>query len=168
MKTLVKFDCSIGDIHIEWTNSNRKITRIYLPEDPIFVTNEASTTAVLKKGDKLPDLLNQVLLKLEHYFTGKKTEFSFELLDVSMYSAFRQRVYRQAHAIPWGETRSYADVASLVESPNSARAVGATMASNPVPIIIPCHRVVSSDGSLRGYRGGLEMKKQLLRIEHKS
>jgi len=102
--------------------------------------------------------------RLKRYLSGEQVEFS-DKLDLTGATPFQQRVWREVQTIPYGETRSYSCVAGQSGSPNSARAVGQAMAKNPLPIIIPCHRVISSNGSLGGFSNGLEMKKYLLDME---
>jgi AraC family transcriptional regulator of adaptative response/methylated-DNA-[protein]-cysteine methyltransferase len=85
-------------------------------------------------------------------------------VDVSG-STFQQRVWAELSKIPPGETRSYADIAAAVGQPGAVRAVGTANGSNPVAVLVPCHRVVRSDGSLGGYAGGLDRKRQLLKAE---
>jgi methylated-DNA-[protein]-cysteine S-methyltransferase len=88
-------------------------------------------------------------------------------VDLSLLTEFRKRILMLIRAIPYGEVRSYCDVAVLAGLPRAARAVGGAMAANPVPVIIPCHRIVAGNGRLTGYSaiGGLKMKDILLRME---
>ncbi len=103
--------------------------------------------------------------QVQGYLAGRVREFSVEL-DLRGHTPFEIAVWSATARIPYGETRTYAWVAAQVgASPGTAQAVGAALASNPVPLIIPCHRVVGSDGSLHGFRGGLEMKGRLLAME---
>src|SRR5258706_7126100 len=85
-------------------------------------------------------------------------------LDVRA-STFQLRVWRFLQSIPWGETRSYAEVAEGIGSPRATRAVAGACAANPVAVVVPCHRVIRSDGALSGYRWGVERKRQLLALE---
>ena len=80
-------------------------------------------------------------------------------------TAFQTSVWRELRNIPWGETRTYHDIACNLEKPSASRAVGAAIGRNPLPLIIPCHRVIGSNGSLTGFAGGLAIKRQLLLIE---
>src|SRR5699024_1633089 len=112
-----------------------------------------------------PRRLDAVAAELEEYFAG--TRHSFDLpLDQSLSSAFRQRVQRPLPDIRYGHTRSYTDVAAPVGNPKAVRAVGAACAKNPLPVVVPCHRVLRNDGSLGGYIGGPEAKTTLLQLEH--
>jgi O-6-methylguanine DNA methyltransferase len=98
------------------------------------------------------------------YFEGKRVDFP-DKLDFGAASPFRRRVWETARCIPYGETRSYLWVARQFRKPRAARAVGQALGANPLPIIIPCHRVMASDGGLGGFSGGLGVKSMLLRLE---
>jgi len=102
--------------------------------------------------------------KLQRYFDGYRVLFD-EPLDLREATAFQCRVWLAVRAIPYGETRSYGQIARQVGSPGAARAVGQAMAANPLPIVVPCHRVIGSDGNLRGFGGGLDLKRRLLEME---
>lgn len=102
--------------------------------------------------------------KLRRYFEGEAVTFD-EPLDPTVGTPFLRRVWAAAQAIPRGETRTYGDLARRAGSPHAARAVGQAMARNPWPIVVPCHRVVGSTGSLTGFAGGLAMKRQMLELE---
>lgn len=103
--------------------------------------------------------------QLEGYFEGKLPEFNLKV-DTSGMTDFQRQVLTTIQAIPLGEVWTYAQVASAVNSPSAARAVGQALARNPIPIVLPCHRVIASDGSLGGYAGGLERKRRLLQLEN--
>jgi len=98
------------------------------------------------------------------YFNGKPVDFSFPV-DLRYFTVFQRNVLETARQIPYGNLRSYGWLASEIGHPNSARAVGQALGANPIPIIIPCHRVVRSDGSLGGFSGGLDWKKHLINLE---
>jgi methylated-DNA-[protein]-cysteine S-methyltransferase len=102
--------------------------------------------------------------QLKAYLSGKPVRFGGRL-DLSFGTPFQQKVWRAMLAIPRGQTRSYAWIAKKIGKPKAVRAVGAACGANPVPIVVPCHRVVASDGSLGGFGGGLALKKQLLKLE---
>jgi methylated-DNA-[protein]-cysteine S-methyltransferase len=102
--------------------------------------------------------------QLKEYFDGDRKEFDLAF-DFSGYSSFFQDVWYYLLTIGFGETRSYLDVAKALGNPKAVRAVGMANGKNPVGIVVPCHRVIGSDGSLTGYAGGLEMKKWLLTFE---
>ncbi len=101
--------------------------------------------------------------QLDQYFAGERTEFDLEL-DLRG-TSFQTDVWNALLTIPYGETRSYGEIARQIGRPDRARAVGAANGSNPISIIVPCHRVIGSDGSLTGYGGGLPRKRFLLDLE---
>ena len=108
--------------------------------------------------------LDEVERELAEYFEGRRTHFDL-VLDLSLSHGFRQRVQRHLVQIGYGTTQSYKQVATLVGNPSATRAVGGACAANPLPIVLPCHRVLRSDGSLGGYAGGLDAKRTLLALE---
>ena len=101
--------------------------------------------------------------QLEEYLRGARTAFTLPLSTQG--SAFQQRVWSSLQSIPYGQTRSYKQVAEHIGKPTASRAVGMANNKNPIMIIIPCHRVVGSDGSLVGYAAGLPVKQRLLELE---
>lgn len=109
-------------------------------------------------------VLTLAAAQLDEYFAGARRTFSVPI-DEALTSGFRQRVQRLLTDIPYGATTTYAQLADAAANPKAARAVGSACARNPVPIIVPCHRVLRSDGSLGGYRGGVEAKRFLLELE---
>jgi methylated-DNA-[protein]-cysteine S-methyltransferase len=108
-------------------------------------------------------VLRQAARELREYFAGERREFSVPLDFTG--TAFQNKVWRALRSIPFGETRSYGELAAEIGAPKASRAVGAANGRNPIPIILPCHRVIGSSGSLTGFGGGLPMKKQLLAHE---
>jgi O-6-methylguanine DNA methyltransferase len=103
--------------------------------------------------------------QLVEYLEGKRSSFELEL-DLRA-TAFQAKVLGAVAGIPYGETRSYAEVARSIRAPRAQRAVGAANGANPLPLVIPCHRVVAADGTLHGYGGGLELKAWLLALEQR-
>ena len=101
--------------------------------------------------------------ELEEYFAGKRREFTFPL-DLRG-TPFQVKCWQALLEIPYGETRTYADIARAVGQPKGFRAVGLANNRNPIAIVVPCHRVIASDGTLCGYGGGLELKRKLLELE---
>lgn len=104
-----------------------------------------------------------VIRQLEEYFDGKRKEFDVPLILEG--TKFQLLVWRNLQKIPYGETVSYGQLARRIGRPEAARAVGLANGSNPIPIIIPCHRVIGSNGALTGFGGGLPVKKNLLALE---
>ncbi len=108
-------------------------------------------------------VLRQAQQQLEEYFAGKRRTFSVQL-DPSG-TQFQNKVWNALRTIPFGETRSYGQIADQIGSRKAVRAVGAANGRNPLPIIVPCHRVIGADGTLTGFAGGLEIKARLLALE---
>lgn len=104
-----------------------------------------------------------VLEQLDEYFRGARKRFDHPLAPHG--TPFQLEVWRELQRIPYGETRTYAQIAQSIQRPAAVRAVGAANGANPIPIIIPCHRVVGSNGSLTGFGGGLDVKRALLALE---
>jgi O-6-methylguanine DNA methyltransferase len=105
-----------------------------------------------------------VASQLAEYFAGKRREFDLDLAPVG--TDFQLRVWKALRAIPYGAVRNYGDIARAIGQPKAARAVGGANGCNPLPIVIPCHRVIASDGSIGGYSGGLAIKHRLLALEN--
>lgn len=111
-------------------------------------------------------LARQALAEIGEYLAGHRREFAVPL-DLEG-TPFQLKVWKALLAIPYGETRSYGEIARAVGRPQAARAVGMANHSNPIPIVVPCHRVIAGDGSLGGYGGGIRRKTRLLRLERAS
>jgi methylated-DNA-[protein]-cysteine S-methyltransferase len=111
-----------------------------------------------------PALLDKPRRELDEYFAGHRTDFDLPI-DWSSLRGFTLKVLRETAQIDFGELRSYADVASAAGSPRAVRAAGNALGANPMPVVVPCHRVVRTGGALGGYTGGLERKEFLLRLE---
>lgn len=116
-------------------------------------------------NDKTPQIktLARTVSQLAEYFTGKLEEFDIPF-DIEG-TPFQKQVWQQLSKIPFGKTCSYKDIAIKIKNPKAVRAVGTANGSNPICIIIPCHRVIAADGSIGGYAGGLSIKRQLLALE---
>lgn len=119
-------------------------------------------TAVPRGDNPLTHLAQH---KLELYFAGERVSFDELAFDDARATAFQRSVWRLTRAIPYGSTRTYQSLARALRRPYAARAIGQCMARNPLPIIVPCHRVVGTAGDLRGFGGGLPMKRALLEME---
>ncbi len=126
----------------------------------------AHTAGVLDVAYRTIDTpqLDEVSRQLEEYFAGRRKVFELPL-DFRLSKGFRRNVLAHLSEIAYGHTESYARVAAAAGSPKAVRAVGAACATNPLPVVVPCHRVVRSDGSLGGYVGGLQAKHSLLSLE---
>lgn len=113
--------------------------------------------------DQPTALSDRTAAEVHEYLAGERRTFSVPVTIGG--TVFRQACYRAVMQIPYGETRSYGEIAAAVGRPKAARAVGAAMAQNPLWLIVPCHRVCGADGSLTGYAGGLPLKQRLLQME---
>lgn len=133
-----------------------RLTRIVFPNEQADVQPQPNW----KKGNSVT---RAAARQLNEYFARQRETFDLPLEFQG--TPFQQRVWRALLQIPYGETISYAELARRVGRPKAQRAVGAANGSNPLPIVIPCHRVIGSNGSLTGYGGGLDIKRQLLEIE---
>jgi len=111
-----------------------------------------------------PNLFNGLIERFRIYFNGGQVAFPDEL-NLEGATPFQRRVWEVTRLIPYGDTRSYIWVAEQIGKPGAARAVGQALARNPLPIIVPCHRVINVDGRLGGFSGGVEMKRRLLKLE---
>ena len=151
----------IGDLLVATTE--RGVCRIsYDPNYEGVVENLARTlgSRVLRS----PRPVDPVRRELDEYFDGRRREFDLDL-DLRLSADFSRRVLQELALVPYGEVTTYGELARRAEHPRAARAVGTVMNRNPIPIVLPCHRVVGSSGSLVGYGGGLERKEALLRLE---
>lgn len=108
-------------------------------------------------------LLSQAVRELEEYFAGERREFTFPTAAAG--TPFQRLVWEALREIPYGETRTYGEIARRIGHPGAARAVGQANNRNPLPIVVPCHRVIGASGTLTGYAGGLDVKERLLELE---
>lgn len=145
-----QFDTPLGPMAL--AEENGAIIRLYLPNSP--------TPRLMPHPTPLLEAGEQQLLE---YMAGQRKEFDLPLNLQG--TPFQKKVWAALRAIPYGQTRSYQDIAQAVDCPRGFQAVGMANRSNPIPILIPCHRVIGADGSLGGYAGGLMMKQSLLHIE---
>lgn len=132
-------------------------------EDPDAFLGELAAR-VSPRVLEAPSRLDRARRELEQYFDGARTGFDLAL-DWRLTGGFRRRVLDATARIPYGDTGSYRSVAAEAGNPAAVRAAGTALATNPIPVIVPCHRVLRSDGGLGGYGGGLEIKETLLRLE---
>ena len=127
--------------------------------------NESRMKAALKAGfeEGSSEVIEKAVEELNEYFTGKRKDFDIPVHFTG--SQFQNRVWTELQKIPYGSTVSYGEIARRIGRPKSVRAVANANAANPISILVPCHRVIGSDGSLTGYGGGLDAKEKLLKIE---
>lgn len=140
---------------------------IKTPIGPLTLqADENAVTAIRFSAGGAQDaspLLDAAEAQLREYFAGARRTFDLPLAPHG--TAFQQRVWAALRAIPYGETRTYGELAAAIGNPSASRAVGMANHRNPIPIIIPCHRVIGANGTLTGYAGGLEIKRRLLALE---
>ena len=110
-------------------------------------------------------VVGEAVRQLREYFEGRRTEFDLPLAPEG--TLFQRTVWRRLRDIPYGETISYGELARRAGNPKASRAVGAANGANPIPVVIPCHRVIGADGTLTGFGGGLPIKRKLLALESK-
>lgn len=115
------------------------------------------------RSDQTQATIERTRTQIAEYFAGTRTTFELPLAPRG--SAFEQAVWNALVEIPYGQTATYGDIAARVGMPQGAQAVGRANGANPIPIVIPCHRVIGSDGKLVGYAGGMDVKEALLRLE---
>lgn len=159
-------DTPLGHLDLYFTSQGLAALEIGDENDDLSLIIPGLTYSAA--GEKPPggieEEINETLGELIGYFRGVQTSFAKIRLDLRG-SAFQLQVWRELRKIPWGKTVTYQELAGRLGRPQAARAVGRACGANPVPIIVPCHRVVSSDGSLGGYRAGLKRKRWLLQHE---
>ena len=151
---------AIGDLGL--AASERGLVALLLPQPKLRQVMEAQFAR--DDGTEDPEFFAELTTRLQSYARGEAITFDDVVLDLGG-TPFQIAAWQAARAIPRGQTRSYGQIAATVGRPGAARAVGAAMAANPVTIIIPCHRVIGSDGGLRGFGGGLPLKERLLSLE---
>ena len=144
----------LGKLTLE--SDGKALTRIRLPDEKWQADTKVNRV-------RKPDLFKDAAAQLGAYFRGEEKDFNLELNPEG--TPFQKKVWDLLREIPSGQTITYGELAVRAGNPKASRAVGAANGKNPIPIIIPCHRVIGSNGKLTGYAGGLEAKKKLLEIE---
>jgi methylated-DNA-[protein]-cysteine S-methyltransferase len=155
-------DSPLGRLLIAATR--RGLVRLAFPEEDVDTVLERLARRISPRIVEAPAPLDSVRRELEEYFDGRRRSFDL-VLDWSLIGPFGRRVLRVTSEIPYGGVLSYGEVAAEAGSPRGSRAAGNALGSNPIPIVIPCHRVLRSGGALGGYGGGLERKRWLLELE---
>jgi methylated-DNA-[protein]-cysteine S-methyltransferase len=142
----------------------RGLVRVGLPNQDADQLLLELAARVSPRVLEAPAALDPARRQLELYFEGELTEFDLPL-DWSLSRDFRRRVLRAIDRIPYGQTRTYTEMARRAGNERAVRAAGSACGSNPIPLVVPCHRVLRTSGALGGYGGGLPMKQELLRLE---
>jgi len=154
--TRMVVETPVGTLVLE--GEGEDLTHIYLPNDPPF--------RGAPSGASGRDAVERAAQQLEEYFAGTRRTFDLSLRPTG--TEFQHSVWFALADIPYGETISYAELAQWVGRPAAFRAVGQANGANPLPIVLPCHRVVASGGGIGGYGGGLDMKRSLLALEDRA
>jgi methylated-DNA-[protein]-cysteine S-methyltransferase len=144
--------------------TRRGVVRVQYPERPVDRTLEELSRSVSPRVLESPRATEAVRRELEEYFEGRRTRFDLGV-DLTPVRGFVRRVLEATARIPFGTVSTYREVAARAGSPRATRAAGNALGANPVPIVVPCHRVVGTGGALGGYTGGVERKAMLLRLE---
>lgn len=152
MKNIFYYDTKIGKIKIE--ENGGAITRVDLVKNDL-------QEEIIEKEETL--LLKQAIRELSEYFDGKRNSFNLPLELQG--TEFQKKVWNALMEIPFGETRSYKEIAKAIGNEKASRAVGMANNKNPIMIIVPCHRVIGANGKLVGYAGGIDVKAKLLNLE---
>lgn len=160
------FPSTFGTFNIVWrkTTEGLKIIRILFPH-PQISSGELIRSYFKNFRSGSDSNIDQLGKQIQDFLGGEEVKFDLNLLDWEICSKFQQAVLLAEYAIPRGWVSSYGRIAQHLKIKRAARAVGRALASNPFPIIIPCHRTIRSDGQLGGYQGGLDMKRTLLELE---
>jgi methylated-DNA-[protein]-cysteine S-methyltransferase len=158
----VILDSPIGPLTV--VAADQTVTALYLDAARSRgARNESGSDILGPAADPASEPFATASDQLADYFAGRRTEFTLPLAPAG--TPFQRRVWAGLQAIPYGETWSYGQLASKIGNPAAARAVGLANGRNPIAVVIPCHRVIGSDGSLTGYGGGLDRKRYLLDLE---
>ena len=152
-------DTPVGELLVASTGHG--LCRVaYRPDEALDELADDFGARVLR----IPRRLDEVKRELDEYFEGRRRDFDLAM-DLSPVPAFHLEALRELARVPYGQVTTYGALAAKIGHPRAARAVGGAMNKNPIPIILPCHRVIGSNGSLTGYGGGLDRKVALLRLE---
>jgi len=150
MRNIIKYTSPFGIITIQ--EKDGAVSKVYLPNaEPDILENTSK-------------LLEKARIQFDEYFNGKRKVFDLPL-HFGGCTDFMKSVYQELLKIPYGETATYKNIAERVNCPKGFRAVGLANNKNPLPVIVPCHRVIGSDGKLVGFAGGIDMKAKLLELE---
>ena len=155
-------DSPFGTLHAATTK--RGLVRVAFPEESVESVLERLAQRLSPRIVEAPASLDPVKRELDEYFAGRRRAFDIPL-DWSLIGPFGARVLHVTSEIPYGGVLSYTEVATEAGSPRGSRAAGNALGANPIPIVIPCHRVLRAGGALGGYGGGLDRKRYLLELE---
>jgi methylated-DNA-[protein]-cysteine S-methyltransferase len=159
------FDTAIGSCGVAWNEHG--LTRLQLPESDRGATEKRLRANAAIASQAVPAAIDQLIADLQSYMSGRSVDFAAVAIDLTDVGPFEQKVYAAARAVPWGQTVSYGELARRTGSPGAARAVGQALSRNPVPVIIPCHRILGKGHRVGGFsaHGGAFTKERLLALE---
>ncbi len=162
-------DIGYGEVESPWgpltaASTADGLVRLAFPEEPVDEVLERLAAKLSPRIVEAPTRFEQVRRELDEYFSGRRRDFDVPLDRVLM-SAFAKKVLAATSAIPYGSVSTYTEMATEAGSPRGSRAAGNALGSNPIPVIVPCHRVLRTGGNLGGYGGGLDRKRWLLELE---
>ena len=140
------------------------LVKLGYPNVPMERQLEELSAAISPRLLEAPERLDPLRRELDEYFAGDRHDFDLQI-DWRLTAGFVNRVLRETARIPFGETRTYSEMARSAGSPRAFRAAGSALGANPIPIVVPCHRVLRTGGGLGGYGGGLDVKRTLLKLE---
>jgi len=157
---------AFGTLALVWqeTNKGLRLQRVFLPRAQTRVQEVVQATFVEARPLSCP-LIAELSERIQHFLAGEAIDFKLELIALERCSDFQARVLVTEHEIPRGWVSTYGRIAKRLGISGGAKAIGRALAWNPFPIIIPCHRVIRSNGELGGFQGGMEMKRALLEFE---
>ena len=159
------FETALGTCGVAF--SARGVTRLQLPESDPAATEARLARRAVQASLPLPPAIEEAIEQVQSYATGHREDFLSIVLDLTGTAVFEQEVYAAARAIPFGETKSYGEIAREIDAPDAAQAVGQALGRNPIPLIIPCHRVLAKGDRIGGFSapGGTRTKERLLALE---
>lgn len=161
--TMITYDSPIGALHLART----ELGLVRVGFDEVESADDFATDVHERVGDRVHETatgFDTIRTEFDEYFAGTRTRWDLPI-DWQLISGFRRDALKAAFDIPCGEVRSYGELAEEAGSPKASRAVGTAMSSNPIPVVLPCHRIVKADRSLGNYLGGVETKEALLKLE---
>jgi len=156
----VEHDAPTGPLLLAATEQGLVAVGLLHHDELLEVLGQEVSPRLVRRGARLDPVRRQ----LDEYFEGQRHEFDLAL-DWALSTGFRRQILDELTHVPYGQVVSYRELATRAGNPKASRAVGSAMATNPLPIVVPCHRVIRTDGSLGGYGGGLPMKQTLLALE---
>jgi methylated-DNA-[protein]-cysteine S-methyltransferase len=159
------FDTAIGTCGVAW--SERGLTRLQLPESDRDATEKRLSARAASATQAMPAAIDRLIAGIQDHMTGRSVDFVAVAVDLTDVGPFEQQIYAAARLVLWGKTLSYGELAAQIGSPGAARAVGQALGRNPVPIVIPCHRILAKGRRIGGFsaHGGSVTKERLLALE---